>query len=110
MQALFNAPFRKIAVEAFASKEATNERASEKRLAAPWAFPVSQASRREIVRHEGQREYQTGEKQQISQLQHKRYKKPDNKEAQSTIIDPRLAETRLHACILNPSSGISKAF
>jgi hypothetical protein len=80
-------------MEAFASEKAANERASEKWLVAPWTFPVSQASRRKIVCNEGQSEYQTGKKQEISQLQHKCRKKRDNEEAQSTVIDPSLAET-----------------
>jgi hypothetical protein len=96
-------------VEAFTSKEAANERAPEKRLAAPGTFPVRQARRREIVCDEGQREYQTGEKQKVAQLQHKRHEKADNEEAQSTVIAPCLAETRAHKCILDPSSCISKA-
>jgi hypothetical protein len=96
-------------MKAFAAEKAANERASEKWLAAPRTFPVSQASRREIVCNKGQSEYQTGEKQKISQLQHKCCKKPDNEEAQSTVIDPSLAETRSHTGILNRSSGISKA-
>lgn len=62
---LRNAPFRKITVKAFTSKKTANERALEKGLAAPRTFPIGQAGCREVVRHKGQREYETREKKEI---------------------------------------------
>jgi hypothetical protein len=62
---LRNAPLRKITMKTFTSEKTADERASEKGLAAARTFPVGQAGRREVVRHKSQREYETGEKEEI---------------------------------------------
>ena len=105
-----NAPFRKIAVKAFTSKQTANERAAKKGLAATRTLPVGQVGCRKIISHKSQGKYQTWKKKKISKLQHGSHEQPKHEEAQAAIGDPCVPEARLHACNLNRSSCISNAF